>query len=267
MMGVLLIATGAAAQAPRPKVLDAVGIEQRIGAPLPLDAPFTDEQGRPVRLGDYVGDTPVLLVPAYYGCPMLCGLVLDGVVTALRALAFDVGREFSVVVFSFSPTESAAQAAEKKRAIAERYRRAGSDDGWHFLTGSADSIRRLTTAIGFRYGIDEATGEYAHAAGVMLLTPAGRISHYFYGVEYAPRELRLALVEASDNRLGSPVDRLMLYCFRYDPTTGRYSRISLQALRAAGMVTVLGLAALVVVLLRRERPGARRALGSAGMNG
>jgi protein SCO1/2 len=246
-------------EAARPAVLDQVAFEQRIGASVPLEASFRDDTGRSVRLGDYLRDTPVLLVPAYYTCPMLCTLVLGGVVSALQALPFDVGRELSVVVFSIDPAESAAQAAAKKAEMLAKYRRAGTAGGWHFLTGGEDAIRALAGAIGFRYARDPATGQYAHGSGIVLLTPAGRISHYFYGVEYAPRDLRLALVEAADGRIGTPVDQLLLYCFQYDPTTGRYSRVALGAIRAGGVVTILLLAGFVVAMLRRDaRTAARR---------
>jgi len=246
-----------AAQDSRPAILDSVGFDQHIGRALPLDIPFRDASGAPVQLGDYFVDKPVLLVPAYYECPMLCGLVLNGVVSTLRTLAFDVGREFTVVTFSISPSETPHQAAAKKAEFLSKYRRQGSENGWHFLTGSAASIRQLTDAIGFRYERDDATGQYAHASGIVVATPDGRLSHYFYGVEYPPRDLRLALVEASDSRLGSPVDQLLLFCFQYDPTTGRYSRPAMRAMRLGGAATVMGLGAFVMIMLRRERSGKR----------
>jgi protein SCO1/2 len=253
-LGPLLAAASnaAAAEPARPPILDQVAFEQRIGEAVPLDTVFRDEAGRSVRLADYVRDKPVLLVPAYYECPMLCTLVLKGVVSALRALSFDVGREFAVVTFSFSPTESPAEAAAEKAETLGTYRRPGAESGWHFLTGSPESIRAVTDAIGFRYARDPASGQYAHASGIVLLTPDGRISRYFYGVEYAPRDLRLALVEAAGGRIGSPVDRLLLYCFEYDATTGRYSRPALRAIRVGGTATVLVLGAFVTVMLRRE---------------
>jgi protein SCO1/2 len=239
----------------RPAPLDGVAFAQRLGATLPLDAEFTDENGSVIRLGDYFGRTPVLLVPAYYRCPMLCGVVLQGVVSALRALPFDVGREFTVVTFSFAPGETPADGIEKRRQALAGYRRPDAAAGWHFLTGGAEAIARLTEAIGFRAVYDPASGEFAHASGVVVATAEGRVSHYFYGVEYAPRDLRLALVEAAANRIGTPVDRLLLYCFEYDPTTGRYSRVALGALRTGGIATVLALGAFVTVMVRRERSG------------
>jgi len=242
----------------RPAVLDRVAFEQRIGQAVPLDAGFRDEAGHPVRLGEYLRDKPVLLVPAYYECPMLCTLVLGGVVSALRALPFDVGRELTVVVFSISPTETSVQAAAKKEEILAKYRRPDTAGGWHFLTGDEDAIRAVADAIGFRYTRDPASGQYAHASGIVLLTPAGRISHYFYGVEYAPRDLRLALVEAADGRIGSPIDQLLLYCFQYDPATGRYSRVALGAIRIGGLATIVLLGGFIAIMLRRDaRPTVR----------
>jgi protein SCO1/2 len=245
----------------RPALLRDVGFAPQLGAAVPRDLAFRDEQGRQVRLGDYLGARPILLVPAYYECPMLCTLVLQGVVSALRALPFDVGEAFHVVVFSFDPGETSALAAGKKAALLREYRRPGAGTGWHLLTGTEEAIRRLTDAIGFRYAYDAARGEYAHASGVVVLTPAGRVSHYFHGVEYAPRDLRLALVEASEERLGSVVDQLLLFCFRYDPATGRYGRLALGAVRVGGVATLLGLGAFVVLMLRRE--AGRRGAGAA----
>jgi len=244
----------------RPPILRDVDFAQRIGAELPLDTPMHDEAGRPVTLREYFGTTqPVVLVPAYYRCPQLCGLVQNGIASALRALALDVGRDFQVVTFSFDPAETAELAAAKKAAMLAAYRRPGAERGFHFLTGDAESVRRLTEAIGFRYAYDEARREFAHASGLVVATPGGTVSHYLYGVEFAPRDLRLALVEASAGRLGSAVDRLMLFCFLYDPATGRYSRLALGAVRAGGIATVLLLVIAVAVLLRREggRRGAR----------
>jgi protein SCO1/2 len=247
-----------AAESARPAVLDRVAFEQRIGGAVPLDAAFRDDAGQPIRLRDYLGDTPVLLVPAYYECPMLCTLVLGGVVSALRALPFDVGRDLAVVVFSINPADSPAQAAAKKEDILGKYRRPGSARGWQFLTGSEEATRALAEAIGFRYARDPVSGQYAHASGIVLLTPDGRISHYFYGVEYPPRDLRLALVEAAGGRIGSPVDQLLLYCFQYDPATGRYSRIALGAIRIGGVATLLLLGSFVAAMLRRETPAKAR---------
>jgi protein SCO1/2 len=246
----------------RPDALRDVAFDQRLGAQVPRDLPFRDETGATVTLGDYLGDRPVFLVPAYYECPMLCTLVLNGVVSALRALPFDIGREFRVVTVSFNPHETSALAAAKKATYLREYRRPGADAGWHFLVGDETSIRPLMEAIGFRYAWDPAAKQYAHATGIVLLTPGGRLSHYFYGVEFVPRDLRLALVEASNERIGSVVDQLLLFCFHYDPATGRYSRVALNAVRVGGVLTLVALGTFVVVMLRRERRRPARARGS-----
>lgn len=250
-------AVAAHAETERPSVLRDVGFDQRLGAQMPLDLPFRDETGRTVTLREYVGDKPVLLVPAYYECPMLCTLVLNGVVSALRALPFDVGREFRVVTVSFNPAETSTLAAAKKATYLGQYRRPGADAAWHFLVSDESSIRPLMDAIGFRYAWDPVAAQYAHASGVVVLTPGGRVSHYFYGVEFPPRDLRLALVEASDERIGSVVDQLLLFCFHYDPATGRYSRVALNAVRAGGVLTLGALGTFLVVMLRRDRIRAR----------
>ena len=263
LAGLLAVVLGASAypavagEDQRPAILRDVAFDQRLGAEVPLDVAFRDETGARVTLRDYLGDKPVLLVPAYYECPMLCTIVLNGVVSALRALPFDVGKEFRVVTFSFNPRETSELAAAKKATYLEDYRRPGAAAGWHFLTGDEPSIAALTQAIGFRYAWDEASKQYAHASGIVVLTPAGRISHYFFGVEFPPRDLRLALVEASGEHIGSLVDQLLLFCFHYDPATGRYSRVALNAVRAGGVLTLAVLVAFVVLMLRRDAKRAR----------
>jgi len=263
LAGLLAVVLGASAypavagEDQRPAILRDVAFDQRLGAEVPLDVAFRDETGASVTLRDYLGDKPVLLVPAYYECPMLCTIVLNGVVSALRALPFDVGKEFRVVTFSFNPRETSELAAAKKATYLEDYRRPGAAAGWHFLTGDEPSIAALTQAIGFRYAWDEASKQYAHASGIVVLTPAGRISHYFFGVEFPPRDLRLALVEASGEHIGSLVDQLLLFCFHYDPATGRYSRVALNAVRAGGVLTLAVLVAFVVLMLRRDAKRAR----------
>jgi protein SCO1/2 len=255
----LALASPVRGDAARPPILRDVDFAQRIGAQLPLDTPMRDEAGRAVSLRDYfAGGRPVVLVPAYYRCPQLCGLVQNGIASALRALSLDVGRDFEVVTFSFDPAESAELATTKKAAMLDAYRRLGAERGFHFLTGDAESIRRLTEAIGFGYAYDDARREFAHASGLVVATPGGTVSHYLYGVEFAPRDLKLALVEASAGRVGTAVDRLMLFCFMYDPATGRYSRLAFGAVRAGGVLTVLLLVIGIALLLRREA-GRRRA--------
>jgi protein SCO1/2 len=240
-----------------PVALREVGIDQRLNEQLPLDAQFRDETGREVQLKEYFQSRPVIFVLAYYDCPMLCTQILNGVVSTLRVLPFDAGKEFDVVVVSFDPRETPQLAASKKDVYMQVYKREGAARGWHFLTGQPESIKRVTEAVGFRYYWDEATKQFAHASGIMVATPEGKLSHYFYGVEYAPKDVRLSLVEASQNRIGSPVDQLMLYCYHYDPATGKYGMAIMSVVRLAGAVTVLGILALLI-FLRRPR-GRRRA--------
>jgi protein SCO1/2 len=254
-------APGPAADA-RPASLRDVAFDQRLGETLPLDAALVDESGRAVRLGDYFGRRPVVLSLAYYGCPMLCTLSLNGLASAMKTLSFDAGREFEVVTVSFEPRETPAQAASAKKAYLERYGRPEAAAGWHFLTGDAAAVAAVTRAVGFRYAWDEETRQYAHPTGVVVATPEGRIARYLYGVEYAPKDLRFALVEASAGRVGNPVDQLLLYCYEYDPVRGRYGAAIMRTVRFMGILTVLGLAALIAVLRRGDRAAA--ASGRAG---
>ena len=244
------------------EVGDEIGIEQRLGETLPLDLSFVDEAGRTVPLGGYFGEKPVVLALVYYECPMLCTQVLNGLLRSLKVLAFSVGDEFDIVTVSIDPGESASLAAAKKREYTGKYRRESGSKGWHFLTGSNDQIEQLAESVGFRYQYDEETDLYTHASGIMLLTPQGELSRYFYGVEYAPKDLRLGLIEASENRIGNPVDQLLLLCFQYDPATGKYTLAVLNSLRIAGFATVLGLAVFVGAMLRRERRQTRRLEGN-----
>ena len=248
----LALGASAARGEDRPAAFRDVAFTQRLGETVPLDAPFRDETGRPVTLRGYVGK-PLLLVPAYYTCPMLCTLVLNGVVSALRALPFDAGREFTVVTFSFDPHDGPEAAAAKRDRYLAEYRRPGAEAGWHFLTGDPASIAALTKAIGFRATWDQENKQFAHASGIVLLTPEGRVSRYFFGVEFAPRDLRLGLVEASAERIGTVVDQLLLFCFHYDPVTGRYGRLAINAVRTGGLLTVLAMGTTIGWWLRRER--------------
>lgn len=237
----------------RPAILRDVAYEQHLNEQLPLDATFRDETGQPVRLGHYFGSKPVVLTLVYYECPMLCTVILNGLVQSLDRLQFSAGNEFDIVTISFDPTETPTLAAAKKETYLERYKRPGAAAGWHFLTGDEPSIRRVTEAVGFRYAYDPERKEYAHAAGIVVATPDGRISRYFYGVEFAPRDLRLGLVEASERKIGSPVDQLLLYCYHYDPKTGTYGAAVMNIMRLGGAVTVLFLAAFIIVSRLRER--------------
>jgi protein SCO1/2 len=238
-----------------PLALRDIGIEQRLGEQVPLELNFRDETGRTVRLGDYFGKRPVIISLVYYNCPKLCNLVLNGLVGGLRTLPFTVGNEFDVVTVSFDPSEGANDAVKKKEVVMHDYGRrdAGVGAGWHFLTGDKASIDALASAVGFKYAFDKATNQYAHASGVMLATPAGKLSHYFYGIEYAPRDLKFGLVEASEGKIGSAVDKLTLYCFHYDPTTGKYGPAIMNIMRVTGIFTVLGLVVLISILHRRRR--------------
>lgn len=246
-----------------PSALREAKIEQRLGEQLPLDLTFRDEAGREVKLGQYF-DKPVVLAFVYYDCPMLCNQVLNGLTGALRALTFDVGKEFNVVTVSFDAREKPALAAEKKRSYIDEYKRAGAEGGWHFLTGDEESIERLTAAAGFGFTWDAPSEQFAHASGVMVVTPEGKLSHYFYGIEYAPKELRLGLVEASQNKIGNPVDQLLLYCFHYDPASGKYGPVVMNIVRLAGVATVIAIGVLLLLMRKRlVNPGRRLAGGGA----
>jgi protein SCO1/2 len=257
VLAALLASAAAAAFAQpaqeRPPILRDVGYDQRLGEQVPLDLVFRDEAGRDAPLRSLFRGKPVVLSLVYYECPMLCTLTLKGLQSALSVLSFDVGREFDVITVSFEPKEMPALAAAKKKAYLARYRRPGAAEGWHFLTGSAEAITALTGAVGFRYAWDAETRQYAHPAGLVVLTPEGRIARYMYGMEYAPRDLRLALVEASERRIGNAVDAVLLYCYQYDPMRGRYAASVMRLVRLGGVLTVLGLGAFIVVSLRRER--------------
>ncbi len=236
-----------------PSALRGVGLDQKLGTQVPLDLGFRDEQGDPVSLERYFGGRPVILALVYYECPMLCSLQLSGLVRSLRALTLNPVEDFEVVTISFDPGETPAVATQKKAAYLERYARAGAEAGWHFLTGAEESIQALTRAVGFRYAYDPKTDEYSHAAGIVVLTPEGRISRYFYGIEYPARDLRLGLVEASGNRIGSFVDQALLFCFHYDPLEGKYNLAIMNGLRVGGLATVLILGGFVFGALRRDR--------------
>lgn len=233
-------------------LLDSIGYDQRLDEQLPLDLTFNDDSGHPVQLGDYFGDKPVILVMAYYECPMLCTLVLNGLLNSLEAIDFDLGDQFDVVTISMDPGETAAMAAAKKETYLKFYARPGAADGWHFLTGSAESIKGVTEAIGFRYVYDERLDEYAHATGMVLLTPEGRISRYFYGIEFEPTDVRLGLVEASNNQIGSAIDQVLLMCYKYDPESGEYTPIVMNIIRLAGTATILLIGAPILVTVVRN---------------
>ncbi|MGH9943268.1 MAG: SCO family protein [Pyrinomonadaceae bacterium] len=243
-----------------PEMLKKVGIEQKLNGPVPLDAVFRDESGREVRLGEYFAKgKPVVVSLVYYKCPMLCNQVLDGLVGTMQAIKFNASQEYEVITVSFDPRETPSDAAEKKALYLKRYGREGAEKGWHFLVGGEESIKKLTEAVGFNYAFDERSDQFAHASAIMVATPEGKLSHYFYGIEYAPKDVRLSLIQASANKIGSPVDQLILYCYHYDPTTGKYGPVIMNIMRVAGVATVLGVVALLFALGRRK--GARPAAG------
>lgn len=248
-----------------PGALKGVGIEQRLDQQIPLDLVFRDEFGKQVRLSNFFqAGKPVLLAPVYYRCPMLCTQILSGVASSLKAVALVPGRDFEVVAFSFDPKDTPETAASKKQLYLKRFGQVNTANGWHLLTGDESNIKPLTEALGYRYKYDPATDQYAHASGVMLITPEGRISRYFYGVEYAPRDLRLGLVEASHNRIGSPVDEALLFCFHYDPATGKYGAVVMNLVRFAGAAFALICGLFLFVVWRRDLRADRRVLRRVG---
>jgi len=242
----------------RPPYLQNVGIEQKLDGQVPPDLAFVDDSGRPVKLGDYFGKKPLILNLVYYNCTMLCGEVLAGLSGAMRLVKFDVGNQFDVVTVSFDPRETPAMAAAKKADYVKRYGRPGAAAGWHFLTGSPESINALTKAVGFQYQYDAARNQYAHATAIMVLTPQGRISRYFYGVDFAPKDLRMGLVEASQDKIGNPIDQVLLYCYHYDPVTGKYGAVVSNMLKVGGGLTILLLGGMLLILFRLERIAPRR---------
>jgi protein SCO1 len=241
-----------ARQDQKPRILEQVGIDQKLNTQLPLDLTFRDEHGKTVRLGDYFGSKPVIVSLVYYRCPMLCEQVLNGMTAALNVLRFDVGKEFNIVTVSIDPTETPEIAAKKKEIFLHRYQRPTADKGWAYLTGDQGNIEPLAKAIGFRYVYDERTKQYAHASGIVIATPEGRLAQYYYGIEYSPKDLRLGLIEASQNKIGTVVDQLLLYCYHYDPETGHYGAIAMRVMRIAGALTVVVLGGFVITMLRRE---------------
>jgi len=242
-----------------PAALREVGFDQRIGAPVPLDLAFRDADGGEVRLGELFAGRPVALTLVYHSCPMLCPMTLEGIARSLRGIAFSVGEEYDVVVVSFDPREGPAESAAARERAVTRYGRAGTEGGWHFLTGEEASIAALAEAVGFRYAFDAERGEFAHPAGLVVLTAEGTIARYLFGIDYPPKDLRLALVEAGEGRLGGPTDHLLLYCYRYDPAVGRYTAATMNLIRAGGAATLAALFGFIGAMLWRERR-ARRAV-------
>jgi protein SCO1 len=237
----------------RPQALRDVAFDQKLDEQIPLKLKFRNEVGKVVELSQYFGQKPVVLNFVYFKCRDLCPLLLDGMVRAMRALSFHVGDQFEVLTVSFDPRDGPALAAAKKQDFVQRYGRPGAATGWHFLTGDETAIERLTRAVGFRYHYDSQTGEFGHATGIVLLTPQGKTSRYYYGIEFSPRDLRLGLIEAAADKIGSPIDQLLLFCYHYDPVTGKYGLLITNVIKLAGGVTVLLLGGFVFLMLRRER--------------
>jgi protein SCO1/2 len=248
-----------------PGALQGVGIDQKLDAQAPLDVTFRDEAGREVALSTFFqAKKPVILALVYYRCPMLCTQILTGLVSSLKAVPFTPGRDFEVVALSFDPKDTSELAAAKKTNYVRRYGHPETVNGWHFLTGDESNIKTLTDAVGFHFKYDAATDQFAHASAVLILTPEGRISRYFYGVEYAPRDIRLGLVEASAGKIGSPVDQMMLFCYHYDPATGKYGAVAIGGLRVVGAAFLLLLGGFLAMAFRRESRRHKAAAGRAG---
>ena len=255
----LLALTGAAAfstsaqQASTPPILSKVGITQNLNALVPPDVVFRDETGKSVRIGDFFGHKPIVLSLVYFDCPALCTEVLNGELRTMKAISLDLGKDFDAVTVSFEPKDTPALAKAKRDVYAGQYGRPGAADHWHFLTGEQQSIEALTNAVGFHYAYDSSIRQYAHAAAILVLTPEGRIDRYFYGVIYPARDVRLGLVEASEGKIGTLTDHALLYCYQYDPMTGKYGVVVMNVLRAAGGLTVLILGIFMTMMFLRER--------------
>jgi protein SCO1 len=241
----------AAPEAPPPAIISRAGFDNKLGAQIPADLEFRNEAGETVRLADFLGKRPVVLSLAYYECPMLCTLVLNGMVECFKGLPFEMGKDYEVVTVSFNPREKPPLAAAKKASYLKDLGQPGAAAGWNFLTGDEPQIQRLTEAVGFKYAYDEKSGEYAHASGIMLLTPEGKLSHYFYGIEYSPKDVRLGLVEASAGKIGSPVDQILLLCYHYNPATGTYGAALMNLVRAGCFATIAALAWYLIAAFRR----------------
>ena len=257
-----LVCVPAFAQYGRPNLTKGVGIDQKLNAPVPLYLPFKDEQNRPVTLRSFAQNRPMILALVYYRCPSLCSVTLNEIITGLRRVSLEPGKDYNVVAVSIDPQETPELALSKKAAYASLFNRPTFANGVHFLTGPQSSISRLADAVGFHYRWDEASKQFVHAAGFAVVTPSGHISRYFFGVQYAPADLRMSLVDAARDQIGTPVDHLLLFCFHYDATQGKYTLAITNILKAAGLATVLGLALLITYLIRSpSRPGETRRLG------
>jgi protein SCO1 len=237
----------------RPDLLKQVGIDQKLNQQIPLNLAFRDEHAKTVQLGEYFGQKPIILTLVYYNCPMLCTQVLNGVESGLKEIPMDIGKQFNVVTVSIDPTEGHVLAQVKQEMYTGMYGRPGAAQGWHFLTGDEPQIKQLAAAAGFRYAYDPDTKQFAHASAIMIVTPEGKISRYLYGIQFPSRDLRLGLVEASEGKIGSPVDQVLLFCYHYDPSTGKYGLLISHIIQAGGALTVLIIGVVVLVLFRGER--------------
>jgi len=249
----LLVVPVHAQQPGPPPILREVSIAQRLNEPIPPDIIFRDEDGKAIHLGDYFGKKPIVLSLVYFDCPALCTEVLNGELRTMKAISLDLGKDFDAITVSFEPKDTPALAKAKRDVYAGQYGRPGAARNWHFLTGEQASIDALTQAAGFHYAYDSSSRQYAHAAAILVLTPHGRIARYFYGVTYPARDFRLGLVEASEGKIGTPTDHALLYCYQYDPMTGKYGLIVMNVVRAAGLLTLLVLGIFMFVMFRRER--------------
>lgn len=268
MAALVLLASAAGAQMGNPTgqdiqspILAQVRIDQKLNHQVPLDLQFKDESGKTVALGDYFGKRPVVLTLVYYQCPMLCTQVLNGMTSTLKVLTFDAGKDYEVVAVSIDPRETPQMAAEKKAVYLKDYHRPGAEQGWHFLVGDQQNISKLADAVGFHYAWDQRTQQYAHATSIMLVTPSGKLAQYYYGIEYSPRDVRFGLIQASQGKIGTLVDSVILYCFHYDPTAGRYGLVVTRALQLAGGATILILGGFMFIMFKAEvkRPKLTRA--------
>lgn len=237
----------------RPDLLKDVGVDQKLGEQVPLSLTFRDETGKTVQLSQYFGDKPVILSLVYFNCPMLCTQVLNGQEAAMKGLPMDAGNQFEAITVSIDPSDRPVLAAVKKQMYTGMYGRPGAAEGWHFLTGDESQIKQLANAVGFRYAYDPDSKQFAHASAIMVLTPDGKISKYFYGIQFSPRDLRLGLVEASAQKIGTPVDAILLFCYHYDPHTGKYGLLISRLIQVGGAVTVLVIGITMLILFRRER--------------
>ncbi len=254
VLTVIMIHTAGAQPPVLSKILSNVGLDQKLGSQVPLDLVFRNESGDTVRLASYInGSKPAVISLVYYDCPELCTEILNGMVMAFRQIPFQIGRDYTVVTVSINPGETPALAAEKKKAYLHAYPQPDAGEGWHFLVGDTNQIAKLADAVGYRFEYDTTIGQYAHPSGIIIVTPGGKVARYLYGVEYPYKDLRFALTEASENRIGSPVDKILLLCYHYDPTTGKYGLAVMNILRAGGVITLIALGGIILILHRREK--------------